>query len=150
MTEMKAMDRGGPVACPICGEPSESGCIYGPDGWEGLRWRAGEPSVWGNVATSTLGGIDIGENDGFFRGPFVRGIRCKSCMRITLECREGDDAPGFDLITKASDLEQDGKWDQALKFYRSVLDEPRYRAHHEYARNGIGSIEEKNRMSKDA
>ncbi|MGV3484135.1 MAG: PF20097 family protein [Planctomycetaceae bacterium] len=140
----------GQVACPICGEPAEAGCIYGPDGWSGLRWRPEEPSVWGNVATSTLGGIEIGENDGLFRGPFVRGIRCESCMRITLECRVGKDGPGVDLIAEASDLEQDGEWDQALKLYRKVLDEPRYRSHHEYARNGIKAIEEKIRMSKNA
>ena len=137
--------------CPICGEDAELGCVYGPDGWEGLRWRAGEPSVWGNIATSTLGGIDIGENDGFFRGPHVRGIRCEACARIILDCRSGggEEGPGFEIITQASDLEQAGEWQQALKLYRSVLAEPDYRAYHAYAQNGIQSIEQKMRMSND-
>ena len=137
--------------CPICGEPSESGCVYGPDGWAGLRWRAGDPSVWGNLATTTFGGTDIGAND-LFRGTYVRGIRCDSCMRIILECSAsgGEDGPGLELVTQASNLERDGEWDQALTLYRSVLNEPRYRTQHAYARNGIISIEEKIRMSKEA
>ncbi len=137
------------VLCPICGEAAESGCVYGPDGrWSGLRWRAGEPSAWGNVVTGTFGGIDIGEID-LFRGTFARGIRCASCRRIVLECSAGEDGPGFELTSQASDLERDGEWDQALALYRRVLDEPRYQAHHEYARNGIKSIELKKAMKND-
>lgn len=137
------------VFCPICGEAAESGCVYGPDGWVGLRWRAGEPSVWGNVVTSTFGGIDIGEI-GLFHGTLARGIRCASCRRIVLECINGEDGPGIELACKASDLERDGEWDQALALCRRILDEPRYQAHHEYARNAIRSIENKKAMERDA
>ena len=139
------------VACPICGEPAESGCIYGPDGLAGLRWRAGEPSVWGNVVTSAFGGEDIGAV-GIVRGSYVKGIRCRTCSRVILECSpdSSESAAGLDLITQASDFEGDGNWDQALAIYRQVLEEPDYRSHHEYARNGIQSIEEKIRLSKEA
>jgi len=147
---MKTVDHD--VPCPICGNPAESGCVYGPDGWAGLRWRAGAPSIWGNLVTSTFGGIDIGNNDVFFRGAYACGIRCDSCGRIVVECRTGggEDGPGLELVTQASDLERDGQWDQALALYQRVLDDPRYSAHHAYAQNGVHAIEEQRRTSKNA
>jgi hypothetical protein len=139
----KPSDHGNPARCPICGSIAESGCIYGPDrGWTGLQWRAGEPSVWGNVVTGFAGGISLGEI-GLFRGPYVRGVRCVSCRRIVLEFSGGEDGPGSELVNQASDLERDGEWDRAIALYRRVLEEPEFRARHEYAKRGIEAIEEK-------
>lgn len=127
--------------CPICGSTAELGCIYSPDqGWTGLRWRAGEPSAWGNLVAGFGGALAIGEI-GLFHGPYVRGIRCESCRRIVLEYSKGEDGPGGELVARASDLEQVGEWDAAIGLYRQVLAEPRYSAHHEYARKGIEAIE---------
>jgi hypothetical protein len=144
----KPSDPGEPARCPICGSIAESGCIYGPDrGWTGLQWRAGEPSIWGNVVTGFAGGLPLGVI-GVFRGPYVRGVRCVSCRRIVLELSGGElsggeDGPGSELINQASDLERDGEWDRAIALYRRVLGEPEFVAHHEYARRGIEAIEEK-------
>jgi hypothetical protein len=147
--------RGNVVRCPICNSPAEFGCIYGPDGGQGLSWRPGEPSMWGNIVTGTFfGGTPIGEVD-LCAGTYVRGIRCVSCRRIVIELTggaltSGEDGPGFELVAQASDLERNGEWEQALALYQRVLAEPSYRAHHEYARNGIKAIEEKKSMMDDA
>jgi len=147
----KPSDHGNPARCPICGAIAESGCIYGPDrGWTGLQWRAGEPSVWGNVATGFGGGMALGEI-ALFCGPYVRGIRCASCRRIVLESSGddgGEDGPGSELVDQASDLERDGEWDRAIALYRRVLEEPAFGAHHEYARKGIEAIEEKRSVAE--
>jgi hypothetical protein len=73
-----------PPKCPICGAAAEAGCIYGPDGWTGLRWRPGAPSFWGNVETGLFGGEAIGEW-GLLRGPYIEGIRCEHCKRVVLQ-----------------------------------------------------------------
>jgi hypothetical protein len=94
------------------------------------------------LATGFGGGMALGEI-GLFRGPYVRGIRCGSCRRIMLECSGDEDGPGSELVAQASDLERDGEWDRAIALYRRVLEEPEFRAHHEYAKRGIEAIEEK-------
>jgi hypothetical protein len=74
--------------CPLCGEPAEAGCLYGRDGgwasFTGLQWRAGEPSIAGNIIAGMRGGEAVGEFKALV-GPFVRGIKCQRCRRIVLE-----------------------------------------------------------------
>jgi hypothetical protein len=70
--------------CPICGGEAEAGCIYGKDSLFGMRWREGEPSLWGNIVTGLLGGDPVGEVD-LLRGTYLKGIRCKHCNRIVLQ-----------------------------------------------------------------
>lgn len=71
------------VKCPVCGAEAEAGCIYGPDGWTGLRWRAGPPSALGNLETQLWGGDLVGKW-GLLRGPYIEGLRCKHCKHIVM------------------------------------------------------------------
>jgi hypothetical protein len=74
----------GTIACPLCGSEAEQGCVYGADkGWA-LRWFAGPPSFWSNLATG-IGGGEIVGGWGVGSGPYVAGIRCGRCRRIILD-----------------------------------------------------------------
>jgi hypothetical protein len=89
---------------------------------------------------------------------------CKRCGRVELfvdgigEELRGEHAqpvtPGagqdeaVELLSRASNLDSQGEWDQAIKIYESILNNPDYRAHHQYARNSIGLIHEKKSMAK--
>ena len=79
-----AIDYEAPVACPICGEVAERGCVYEAGrGWS-MRWYAGPPSFWANLATAFGGGESVSDWQ-LGSGPYIPGIRCERCRRIVLE-----------------------------------------------------------------
>ena len=82
MSDVSSKDEAA-VTCPLCGSTAEQGCVYGSvKGW--LRWYAGPPGFWANLATGLGGGEPVG-GWGFVSGPYAAGIRCDRCRRIILE-----------------------------------------------------------------
>jgi hypothetical protein len=73
-----------PTTCPVCGKEAEAGCLYGPTGWNKLRWRPGPPSFKGKIETGLWGCDAVGQWS-IFRGPHAEGIRCKQCKCIILK-----------------------------------------------------------------
>jgi hypothetical protein len=89
---------------------------------------------------------------------------CQRCGRVELfvegigEELRGEAAaavaPGIeqeeavDLLNQASSLDGQGEWDEAIAIYETVLNEPRYRAHHQYARNSLKLIREKKSLAE--
>jgi hypothetical protein len=54
---------------------------------------------------------------------------------------------GMKLVERASDLDYAGSWDAAVAVYEQILQQPEYQEHHEYARNSIKRIHEKQALA---
>jgi hypothetical protein len=55
---------------------------------------------------------------------------------------------GEKLVERAADLDYAGRWTEAVTLFERVLQEPRYQEHHQYARNSIERIREKQGLVK--
>jgi len=82
----------------------------------------------------------------------VTGIVLGLCCGFVqlLDRREGSDEPSPELIDPAEDLlsqaarlDIDGEWDGATAVYETVLNNPEYAEHHEFARNSIKALADK-------
>lgn len=70
----------------------------------------------------------------------------ETASQFTATVSRDEQDHGADLICQAADLESSGEWDKAIAIYQRVLQDPKQREHHVYARNGVNRIREKQTM----